>query len=963
MKRKHLLFLSSAFVLMAGAMLISPNQENNYQPRKSYAPVEDYYGAAEYYHFLRANPATGEFDKQLYNAVQKSAFAYNANKNNSALALTWDEVGPDNIGGRTRAILSISNDLMFAGSVSGGLFKSTTHGNTWERVPGFNQNYSISTMAVLGNGNIYIGTGNTHELVSGVGSSGSIGGGLFVSTDNGVTWDYAKDENDNPIKPSAINPNAEFSFITKIVADPNQDNKLWVAYDGALKPYVEGQGFGSVPEGLPESRCEDVDISSDGNVITASVGGFASSNAYVSVNGGDTFSKVSGSGDDQIPENLVRIEFAISPDDANYLYAAVAAEGRIGKFDGIYSSTDKGTTWSKIWNVNDDGSNDPDIGQQAYYDLALTVVPGDKNLVLLGALTIWASGNESIPQQRTVASGFTPGIGFIPSFYTPGFDFTAVPILVHADVHVFEWDQNGTLFVGTDGGIFRSEDNGNTYTHSNRFYNVTQYYGVGYSANDKVVGGAQDNGTTYITGDRNTPQEAYSVGGGDGFDCEISSLDPDGNVLFTSSQGNFVRRSDDAGFGGQIFIDPSMFSFAAPFHSQIRLWETKRDFDSPNTSKFTNATGDVLPAGTEVEYPSKSLGLILTTTLEEDLPKDSAVLLQDPVSSLFAVGYSGNDGVWVTRGALILQVAAEWAQVADSINGVVFSQEWSKIDGNYLFFGTSTGYVYRVSGFADAYDLNELSVDSAQYALTVDVIYISPDGAPIIDISIDPNDDDHLIVAKSGFGGTDKVIETKDATADSPSFSNIWFTSGEMAQMPAYSVLIDATDGNSMLVGTEFGIYSTSDAGANWGFEGDDPMGAFQIFDIRQQWHSPEDVENAGYIYVGSHGRGAFKSSSLQKHGFADVEDPKVDELVDHLLIAPNPMSSYGILEFNSDIEGVVDMDIYSMNGQKVKSIKFVMNLGANSYQFDVSDLNRGTYIIKLNKDNKVTTKKFIIIK
>ena len=74
-------------------------------------------------------------------------------------------------------------------------------------------------------------------------------------------------------------------------------------------------------------------------------------------------------------------------------------------------------------------------------------------------------------------------------------------------------------------------------------------------------------------------------------------------------------------------------------------------------------------------------------------------------------------------------------------------------------------------------------------------------------------------------------------------------------------------------------------------------------------------------------------------------------------------MTNYGRLEFESDIDGMINMDIYSIAGQRVKSLQFVMNKGANNYRFDVSDLNHGTYIIQLNKDNKVTTKKFVIIR
>ena len=951
MKKRHLLYLASTLALVIGGILLMSNQHNNYHPRSSDAPVAGYYGAAEYYNMMKANPETGEFDLQLYLKVKESAHAFNASKGSSALNVAWEEVGPDNIGGRTRSILIISDELMFAGSVSGGLFKSATKGNTWERVPGFDKNYAISTMAVLGNGHIYIGTGNSHEFPHGFGGSGSIGGGLFVSTDNGVTWNYAQD-NGNDIKPSSLSVSATYAIIDKIVADPVEGNKLWVGYNKALKPYIDGQGFGAIPNGLPASACEDVDISADGSVIVASLG---TSDGYVSNDGGDSFTLVTGEGAGEIQNGLVRLEFAISPDDENYIYAAVAIPGRVGKFDGVYSSTNKGNTWNKIWVVG--VNTDPDLSQQAFYDLAISVVPGDKNAYLVGVIGIWGAGILASPEQRSLV-GSQVGI---PPFFTPGVDFPSIPILVHADVHVFEWDDNGTLFTGTDGGIFRSEDQATTFLHANRFYSVTQYYSIGYSANDLVIGGSQDNGTTYMTKNRSTLEEAISIFGGDGFDCEISNLVPTGEVVFASSQRGVFGRGSLSGQGGGPFDSPEMRSLPAPFHTQLRLWESKSE-DTPYTVNYRNESGDLIPAGTEVDYDSNTLEIPLTTKLDSDLPADSSAILPDPVTSLFATGYIDDGGVWVTRDALNLGGAADWGKVINSVDGSVTALEWSKADGNHLFIGTNNGTIYRVSGFANAYTAEEMSVDdSAQYALTVNTIYTG--SAPVLDIAVDPKDPDHVVAARGGFGGSGKVIESFDATADSPVFSSIWFTSGNLIGLPVYAVIIEQDNPDVVFAGTEFGIYSTTDGGANWGFEGEDPMGAYPIFDLRQQWRSPEDVENSGFIYVGSHGRGAFRSTAFAKHGIDDVDEPESNELVADLLIAPNPMTTYGKLQFTSDNEGLINMDIYSIAGQRVKSLQFVMNIGANNYRFDVSDLNHGTYIIQLNKDNKVTTKKFIIIR
>ena len=109
-------------------------------------------------------------------------------------------------------------------------------------------------------------------------------------------------------------------------------------------------------------------------------------------------------------------------------------------------------------------------------------------------------------------------------------DFAGFPYGVHADVHeiifVDDSTSNGVMYVATDGGIYRSIDNGYSYTACNRDYNVTQFYGIAHSAGSAVLGGTQDNGSLMIPGDGYflSDQMAVDVNGGDGFDCAISQV-------------------------------------------------------------------------------------------------------------------------------------------------------------------------------------------------------------------------------------------------------------------------------------------------------------------------------------------------------------------------------------------------------------------------------------------------------
>lgn len=956
MKKRPLLFLTLSLFIAGVALLYT--KDKHYTPRESAAPVQSFAGASEYFNKIMANPETGEFDQDIYLNIRKKEAAYRAEKSESTLGLEWEEVGPDNIGGRTRAILVVDNNLIFAGSVTGGLFKSTNQGNTWERIVSFDKNYAITSMAVLGNGHIYVATGSSHEFF---GNYFQIypGGGLFVSTDNGDTWDYALDGNGDPIKPDNIgvtisNPlGPDYALIDKVVADPLQDNKLWVASNVGLQEYVEGTGFLPTANGLPDAICESVAISSDGMVIAASM---SSSNLYLSTDGGENFEARAGSGSNEMPSNLSRLELAISPDNPNYIYGIGATGGGLGSFEGVWGSTNKGATFTKIW-AGDVAEIDIDPGNQANYDLAIAVAPGSPGVIVVGALDVWVGGFDVQPEQRSFWG--------IP-YYSPGFplpldeSITGIPIYVHADVHAFAFDNNGTLYIGSDGGIGKSTNGANTFTHNNRFYNCTQYYSIGYSSNDKVVGGSQDNGTTYITKTQSTTEEALQILGGDGFDCEISNLDPSGDVLFGTLYFNAIFRSNDGGIAAFApMASNDMNNSPSQFHSQIRLWEDGNAV-TPYTVTYKNEFDAIIPAGTEVTVESHSWGYTFTETLPNDLGPFEEVEFMDPATTLMAAGYSGSGGVWVTRDATYFNETPEWAKVRANVGGTTTAMEWSKADGNYLWVGTDGGQVYRISGFANAWTIGQMHVDSADYALDAITMTL---GSVITDISVDPNDEDHVVVTKGGFGGSAKVMETFNGTSTSPDFTDIWFpTSNDLAGMAVFGCVIESGDPNTIIVGTAFGVYATDDGGATWSPENTDPMGPVPVFDVRQQWRDPADVDNAGYIYLGTFGRGAMRSKTYEKVNFEEAVANN-NELVGDLVVMPNPMSQYGWIDFTSKERALVDMDIYSINGQKLKSFNFTMNEGSNRYQFDVSDLGGGSYIIQLRKDDKVSTDKFVIIR
>jgi len=134
MKLKSLLY-SSGFVAAAALSLTAVNMFNN---RATFAPRESngslYNQSVELMKKMRGNLTTGNFEVSDVTEMTLAVNDFDRNQSADRVDMSWWEMGPDNIGGRTRAILAYTNDVVFAGSVTGGLYKSTNGGNNWSRV-------------------------------------------------------------------------------------------------------------------------------------------------------------------------------------------------------------------------------------------------------------------------------------------------------------------------------------------------------------------------------------------------------------------------------------------------------------------------------------------------------------------------------------------------------------------------------------------------------------------------------------------------------------------------------------------------------------------------------------------------------------------------------------------------------------------------------------------------------------
>jgi len=733
MKTKHFLLTIATGIVVFSLALIS-NTDKEPQLYKSRASLnsekgEEINGAIEWLNQRRNNLVTGTVDIRDVVRAQEQVAALR-NQGNRAINLVWEELGPNNFGGRTRAILidKDNNDLMFAGGVSGGLWKSTTAGLSWVPVNNFFENLAVVSICQAANGDIYFGTGEGMYYNSGAGTGGIRGKGIWKSTTHGesFTWLETSTWGDDSLQDI-------FKNVNKMAADPENANRIYAATSKGLMVTDNGGTSWFNPIYITPtsdinltSPASDVKVCSDGTVIAA-----VENKCYVSPNGNDhSFVKHSGAGSNQITTGTSRLEFAIAPSDDNYIYCQASCGGGTK----IYLSTDKGENWSIIAEGENGSSFNP-LGDQGDYDNVIAVFPNDKNKILVGGqLHIWKGYNNAGQWGwEQVAAG---SLGELH------------PLYVHVDHHaiVFHPTDPNILFIGTDGGIFRSTNGALTFQSMNKNYNVMQCYSVTATPTGEVACGAQDNGShyiNYITG--NSPMNSVKIGTGDGGYVAASVLDP--RLIYCTSQYGYVMRYLVDEYTDFIWSAGGESGDAA-FVTPVALWESFNDLQSTDSVLFINESDSTLYYG----EPFFATSLIHDRPILEYLEIDSlvpysdstaySVKVQDPHQAVFAVGY--NDNIRFTRDGLEFG-AMLWTDIVedeDSLDiGTVSTMEFSK-DGDHLYFACG-GTIYRASNFLAARKYSYPSIDTVPYTQTDSTDIISIDttymDSLLVDVDIEIN--------------------------------------------------------------------------------------------------------------------------------------------------------------------------------------------------------------------------------
>ena len=906
MNKKILLPLISSAVLLIGVVSFNfLGEERQYQPREK--EVQTVSGYESYLKQIRANQISGIVSNNDVSLVMNQISEISSLKSKADWPLKWEFKGPDNVGGRTRCLVidKDNSNVMYTGGVSGSVFKSTNKGGSWRPITLGDDNFGVVSMAQTNDGSLFYGTGEIGLLLSnpnGTESSGFNGMGMYKSTD-GETF-------------SAVSNTSTFGNIYVLTSHPTQN----IVFSGSSNGLRMTDNGGETWKVLKGGNCRDFKINKEG-IALAYIGGVVWRSATPT--DGASYKQVASI------SNSTRSAIAWSESDPSYCYVvsvgSVTFDGRQygSALTGLYKSTDAGETFTKeVGEMSQFFAPFTIIGLQAQgaYDMAIAVHPKNKDRVFIGGIKMaeWTLNEGPKIVGNTANSPFNP-------------------FGIHSDKHFITFDNTDSdpiMYICSDGGVAATTDSDlSRYKDLSTGLITTQFFGIAADINGRVMGGTQDNGTIMLTGEAFPRKNGIDLLGGDGFQCEIAEFNTD--YVFGETYNSRVSRSITGGSEMETIWDNRIRgvfgSTTEPsnyFNAALCLWESPDIID--NVKRRGRVEG-------------------------EDTLLDARLYL------------AMNNGVWMCKNALSKphdasnpkdEGAVRWFRVSPRTN--VHYLETSQ-DGNSLFITTSGGQLHRVDSLLVAqFDTtslpgnNDIAPKLTETQISGNGLIVN--GRTITSISIDASDRNRAVVTVGNYNNNNFVYITNNLHDNAPTWTSI---QGNLPKFPVYHAVISVDDPDVIVLGTEFGVWATSNgtsSAPSWsesldGTDSDMPLPRVPVFDLVQ-------VENKAWsgprIYAGTHGMGIWESSSLL------TSVPKVKKVAINNSVAinayPNPVNN--ILTIDTDVKGYYKLSIYSINGQIVASQNGTNN---GTLSINTEGLENGNYFIEIIGGNAKAVSKIIV--
>lgn len=487
------------------------------------------------------------------------------NTSNSAARVeygAWTNLGPNNGPGGRIVCLAINpgaTQTIWAGSASGGMWRSTNGATSWTYMP--------TNLPVLGVSSIIISSANNNVMYAGTGevyrndtsnigfnvwkARGTYGVGVIKSTDGGATWSQ-----------SLVRSTSALFGIQKLKFSNTSDNTVFAcATDGLYRSTDAGANWTNISPG--RTYVTDVVINTtDPNQMLIAVGNLTNNDKgiYRTLNGtaaSPTWTKLT-TGVPAAFNGLVRFGYVSGN--------TVCASFSNGSGNELRRSTNFGTGWTTHTNTSF-------TSYQFWCTNVVKVNPSDPNIVILGGVSLY---------RFTISTNTRTTIG----------------TNIHSDMHDVVYDPSNvnTFYVACDGGVYKTTNGGSSFAERNTGLGATQFYanfGVSSTTANLFLGGLQDNGAWKYNGSTWTEIQWM---GGDGTTCSFHPNNNNIQIACRDARGIYrsTTGGTSAGDGGSVapywgFDADSRTAFVAPL-------------------AFARSNGNIVYCATDVIHRSTDAG-------------------------------------------------------------------------------------------------------------------------------------------------------------------------------------------------------------------------------------------------------------------------------------------------------------------------------------------------------------------